>query len=86
MSIARKVTLTAFGHRLTSRPMEWPEDKIGQDILLPLDMEKPTYQKVSEGSSINEYMQVPVLGRFEYSGGAKLDDLSALYVLVEVKS
>lgn len=86
MSIARKVTLTAFGQRLISQPMEWPADKIGQDILLPLDMEKPTYRKVVEGSSINEYTQTPVLGRFEYSGGSKLDDLLAVYVLVEVRS
>jgi len=35
-----KVLLTAFNKKLIAEPIDWPDDKSGQDIYLPLDMEQ----------------------------------------------
>lgn len=84
MSVARKVQLTAFNGRLVSEPMEWPADKIGQDIWLVMDMEMPSYQ-TEKNSSIKVYETSTKKARFEFSGGYSLGgDMSAIYKLVEV--
>ena len=86
MSVARKVVLTAFGERLVSKPMEWPADKIGQDIWLVMDMEMPSYV-TAKNSSIKVYESNTKKCRFEFTGGYSMKGyMPAVYKLVEVVS
>lgn len=82
-NLGKKVVLTAFNGRLRSAPMEWPESKIGEDIYLIMDMEKPSV--VTGSGGIKEYDSMPKKARFEFSGGfSSQDELPAIYKLVEV--
>lgn len=84
MSIAKKVQLTAFNGRLVGEPMDWPADKIGQDIYLPMDMESPSYV-TKENSSIKVYETSIKKARFQFSGGySSIGTMPAIYKLVEV--
>lgn len=85
MSVARKVQLTAFNGRLVGKPMEWPADKIGQDIYLMMDMESPSHE-YELNSSIKVYETSPKKARFEFSGGYSMNgDMPAIYKLVGVE-
>lgn len=82
---ASKVVLTAFGKRLISKPMEWPTDKIGEDIYLIMDMERPSITR-EPNSSIKVYDTVTKKARFQFSGGYSMsNDTPAIYVLVGVE-
>lgn len=84
MSIARKVQLTAFNGKLVGKPMDWPADKIGEDIYMVMDMEAPSYEH-GEDSSIKVYESYPKKARFQFSGGYSMNgDMPAIYKLVEV--
>ena len=59
MSNARKIQLTAFNGKLVGQPMDWPEEKIGEDIYMVMDMENPSY--VNEyNSSIKAYETIGI--------------------------
>lgn len=86
MSIGTKVQLYAFGEKLKSEPFDWPEDKIGDDIYLMVDMEKPSFI-TKPHSSIKIYDTTTKRARFEFTGGYSMNgDNPAIYVLVEVLS
>lgn len=85
MSMATKVILTAFGGKLVSQPMDWPRDKIGEDIYMIMDMEQQSFTRENENSSILDFEMVPKKARFQFSGGyAGTKDMPAVYKLVEV--
>ena len=82
-NLGKKVLLTAFNGRLMAEPIEWPEDKIGQDIWLIMDMEKPSVER--DNQHINIYETTAKRCRFEFSGGFHSSgDMPAIYKLVEV--
>jgi len=80
-----KVYLEAFGGRLKSAPMDWPDSEIGKDIYLVLDMESPSLQRNERG--MNLYELTTKRGRFEFTRSYSGDkELAAIYKLVEVIS
>ncbi len=84
MKIAQKVQLTAFNGKLVGKPMDWPADKIGEDIWLVMDMENISYE-TEKNSSIKVYDLSPKKARFQFSGGYSMNgDMPAIYKLVEV--
>ena len=86
MSVGTKVILTAFNGQLVGKPMDWPREKIGEDIWLIMDMEAPSYE-TKEGSSIKVYESTTKKCRFQFSGGYSINgDMPAIYKLVEVVS
>lgn len=85
MSVATKVVLTAFGGKLVSQPMDWPREKIGEDIYMMMDMEKQSFTKEREYGSILDFETTPKRARFQFSGGyAGTKDMPAVYKLVDV--
>ena len=85
MSVATKIVLTAFGQKLVSQPIDWPREKIGEDIYMIMDMEQPSITKEPYGS-ILEFETAPKKARFQFSGGyASTKDMPAIYKLVEVQ-
>ena len=79
-----KVILTAFGGKLKSEPMDWPEDKRGQDIYLILDMERPSLKQ--EDRAMNLYMLEPRRCRFEFTNSyAMSPGVPAIYKLVGIQ-
>jgi hypothetical protein len=86
MSVATKVVLQAFNGKLTSQPIDWPREQIGQDIWLILDMENPSFD-FKPNSSIKTYEVSTKRARFQFSGGyAASGSMPAIYKLVEVIS
>jgi hypothetical protein len=86
MSVGTKIILQAFGAKLTSKPMDWPREKIGEDIWLLLDMENPSFDH-EPNSSIKTYELTTKRARFQFSGGYSMNgDMPAIYKLVEVVS
>lgn len=82
---SRKVILTAFGKKLKSEPIDWPQEEIGRDIYLLLDMEQPGIPQPN--TSIKTYESTTKRGRFEFSGGYSMNgDMPAIYVLVGIES
>lgn len=85
MSNARKIQLTAFNGKLVGQPMDWPEEKIGEDIYMVMDMENLSYE-TKENSSIKVYEITPRRARFQFSGGYSMSgDMPAIYKLVGVE-
>ena len=84
---SRKVVLYAFGRKLKSEPMDWPQEQIGRDIYLLLDMEQPSHE-YELNSSIKVYETTTKRARFEFSGGYSMNHSGepAVYVLVGVES
>lgn len=83
---AKKVLLTAFNQRLVGKPMEWPSDKIGEDIWLLMDMENLSHV-TEKNSSIKVYESTTKKCRFQFTGGYSMNgDMPAIYKLVEVIS
>lgn len=44
-----KIILTAFGGKLKSEPMDWPDEMRGQDMHLAMDMERPSVRQANVG-------------------------------------
>lgn len=85
MSNARKIQLTAFNGKLVGQPMDWPEEKIGEDIYMVMDMENLSYV-TKEISSTKVYETTPRRARFQFSGGYSMKgDMPAIYKLVGVE-
>jgi len=61
-----KVILTAFGGKLRSEPMDWPEG-IGPVIKMIMDMDGERYRDISGRLTINEPPRQR-LGNFVYTG------------------
>lgn len=82
-----KVILTAFGGKLQSKPMDWPEDHSGRDIYMMLDMERPSVKTNDGGSYVYEDYSKRKC-RFEatrsYSGNIG-EETAEIYRLVEIR-
>lgn len=86
MSVGTKVVLTAFNGKLVGKPMDWPREKIGEDIWLVMDMENPSFD-FEPHSSIKTYELSTKRARFQFSGGySSVGAMPAIYKLVEVVS
>ena len=84
-----KVVLSAFGGKLKSEPMDWP-DRTGPNIRLTLDMDGPRLFVDQKGAELVNEPARAVVGVFSWTGewfirgGA--DAVSArVYVLVDVE-
>jgi hypothetical protein len=79
-----KVVLTAFAGKLKSEPMDWPEENLGQDIHLILDMERPSFKR--DDRAINLYELEPRRCKFEFTNSYSMSPGEpAIYKLVEIR-
>jgi hypothetical protein len=81
-----KVILTAFNRKLIARkPIDWPDDKKGQDIYIMMDMDRlkmgATFTKAAEFDSVVKRAKfVPTGGHTILSNGLSGEE----YKLVDV--
>lgn len=79
-----KVVLVAFGGKLKSEPMDWPEN-VGPDIFMALDLKQPSIKESPDAERFHRTRQT--IGRFQREMNSQIlsdGTVAAVYKLVDI--